>query len=98
MHDGDMLRVNSHTTWRVRQLMRRWLRETGLNAAAPVSELDRMMADNVWWLARRLYQWLVNPSRKLPTDMTLAQLAGDDGAWRVGVLALVGTPALADPG
>lgn len=77
IYDGDMLRVNSHTTWRVRQLMHRWLRETGLNAAAPVSELDGMMADYVWWLARRLYQWLVNPARKLPTGMTLAQLAGD---------------------
>lgn len=77
MHDGDMLRVNSHTTWRVRQLMRRWMRETGLGAAAPASVLDDVMADNVWWLARRLYQWLASPSRRLPIGGTLAQLAGD---------------------
>ena len=36
MHDGDMLRVNSHTTWRVRQLMRRRMRETGLGAVMPI--------------------------------------------------------------
>jgi hypothetical protein len=77
IHDGDMLRVNSHTTWRVRQLMRRWMRETGLDAEAPASELDGITAENVWWLARRLYEWLASPARKLPAGATLAQLAGD---------------------
>jgi len=77
MHDGDMLRVNSHTTWRVRQLMRRWMRETDLHADTPTSELDGIMAEDVWWLARRLYHWLANPARKLPTGVTLTQLAGD---------------------
>jgi hypothetical protein len=77
MHDGDMLRVNSHTTWRVRQLIRRWMSETGLDAAASASALDDITADNVWWLARRLFHWLASPSRKLPTGATLAQLAGD---------------------
>lgn len=78
MRDGDMLRVNSHTTWRVRQLVRRWMRETGLEAADPASALEGITEDEVWWLARRLYQWLVNPARKMPTGVTLAQLAGDD--------------------
>jgi hypothetical protein len=77
LHDGDMLRVNSHTTWRVRQLMRRWLKETSLDVEAPTSALDGMTTENVWWLARRLYQWLANPARQLPTGETLAQLAGD---------------------
>jgi len=77
MRDGDMLRVNSHTTWRVRQLVRRWMREIGLEAADPTSALEGTAADDVWWLVRRLYQWLVNPSRELPTGVTLAQLAGD---------------------
>jgi hypothetical protein len=36
------------------------------------------MADDVWWLARRLYLWLASPSRRLPTGVTLAQLAGAD--------------------
>jgi hypothetical protein len=78
MRDGDMLRLNSHTTWRVRQLVRRWTREIGLEAADPSSALEGIAVDEVWWLARRLYQWLVNPGRKMPTGMTLAQLAGDD--------------------
>jgi hypothetical protein len=25
MHDGDMMRVNSHMTWRARQILRRWM-------------------------------------------------------------------------
>jgi hypothetical protein len=78
MRDGDMLRVNSHTTWRVRQLVRRWMKEIGLEAADPTSALEGTEADNAWWLVRRLYQWLVNPGRELPADVTLAQLAGDD--------------------
>lgn len=52
MHDGDMLRINSHTTWRVRQLARRWMRETGLKATDPASAFEGMTADAVWWLAQ----------------------------------------------
>ena len=40
MRDGDMLRVNSHTTWLARQLVRRWMRELGLEAADPTSALE----------------------------------------------------------
>jgi hypothetical protein len=132
MRDGDMLRVNAHTTWRARQLVRRWARDIGLEAAGPTSALDGATVDAVWWLTRRLHQWLVNPSRELPTGVTLGQLAGDEamtcpstrrtpttasarsasrlrtrgavrlraycGARRAGMLALVGTPALACPG
>jgi hypothetical protein len=76
MCDGDMLRVNSYTTWRVRQLMRRWMRDTGLGTAAPTAALDGLTTEGVWWLGRRLYLWLVRPSRGLPTGVTLAQLAG----------------------
>jgi hypothetical protein len=77
MRDGDMLRVNSHATWRVRQLVRRWMRETGLEAADPAQALEGITVDEVWWLAGRLYQWLASPARKMPTGVTLAQLAGD---------------------
>lgn len=77
LSDGDMLRVNSHTTWRVRQLMRRWMRETGLEAESQISALDTLAMENTWWLARRLYRWLVNPARRLPTGVTLLQFAGD---------------------
>lgn len=78
LRDGDMLRVNSHTTWRVRQLVRRWMREIGLEAADPASALEGTAADDVGWLVERLYRWIVDPSRLLPTGVTLAQLAGDD--------------------
>jgi hypothetical protein len=71
LHDGDMLRVSSHTTWRARQLMRRWMRETGLDADAPASAFDGIMAEDAWQLARRLYRWLVSPARMLPTGVTL---------------------------
>jgi len=77
LSDGDMLRVNSHTTWRVRQLLRRWLRENGMDAASPASALDDVTADGAWKLASRVFGWLVNSSRVLPTGVTLAQLAGD---------------------
>ena len=75
MRDGEMLRINSYTTWRVRQLMRRWANETGLAAGSPLSSLDDIEAEDVWQLAVRLYLWLANPRRKLPTGVTLAQLA-----------------------
>jgi hypothetical protein len=78
MRDGDMLRVNAHATWRARQLVRRWARDIGLDAAGPTSALDGVTEDAVWWLARRLHLWLVSPRRELPTGMTLVQLAGDD--------------------
>jgi hypothetical protein len=95
IHDGDMLRVNSPATWRVRQLTRRWVRECGLDPEAPASELDGITEDDVWWLARRLYQWLASPVRRLPTGVTLAQLAGDglaeykdDAVARLGAFAV----------
>jgi hypothetical protein len=78
LEDGDLLRASSHATWRVRQLIRRWMREAGLDAGSPASALDEITAEGTWQLAGRLYQWLASPVRKLPTGVTLAQLAGDD--------------------
>ena len=78
LHDGDMLRANSHATWRVRQFMRRWMREAGLDADASASAFDRITAEDAWELARRLFVWLTSPVRKLPTGVTLAGLAGDE--------------------
>ena len=48
--------------------------ETGLAAGSPLSSLDDIEAEDVWQLAVRLYLWLANPRRKLPTGVTLAQL------------------------
>jgi hypothetical protein len=78
MRDGDMLRINSHTTWRVRQLMRQWRGEIGVPAGAPLAALDQVDADDAWQLAIRVYRWLTNPGRTLPTGPTLAQVAGSD--------------------
>ncbi len=77
LEDGDMLRANSHATWRVRQLMRRWMRVAALDADTPASAFDDITAEGVWQLATTLYAWLTSPVRKLPTGVTLAQLAGD---------------------
>lgn len=73
--DADMLRINSHTTWRVRQRLDGWIAEAGLHADGPASDLDRVPAADVDRLAFRVFRWLVNPRRKLPTGMTLGELA-----------------------
>ncbi len=78
LDDGDMLRINAHTTWRVRQIIRRWRAEVGLTPESHVTVLDAVEADAVDWLAVRIFRWLVTPTRRLPTGMTLAELAGDD--------------------
>ena len=78
LDDGDMLRASSHATWRVRQLIRRWMRDAGLDAGTPASAFDSITADEVWRLATRLYAWLASPARKLPSGVTLARLAGGD--------------------
>jgi hypothetical protein len=78
MHDGDMMRINSHMTWRARQLLCRWMTETGLVADGPVSSLDSVAAEDIESLAIRVFRWLVNPDRKLAIGVTLAELANDD--------------------
>lgn len=76
--DGDMMRINSHMTWRVRQLLRRWMAETGLTARDPAAALDGVATADVEQLVIRLFRWLVSPGRKLVTGGTLIELAGDD--------------------
>src|SRR6266511_1540308 len=76
--DGEMLRVNAHTTWRVREVVRRWRAEMGLTARSPMAAVDGLDTDHVGWLAVRIFRWLVNPGRRLPTGVTLADLAGAD--------------------
>jgi hypothetical protein len=78
VHDGDMMRINSHMTWRVRRILHRWMTETGLAADGPLLALDGVPAEDVEWLAVRVFRWLVNPGRKLVTGATLAELAGAD--------------------
>ena len=94
LHDGDMMRVSSHMTWRARQILHRWMTETGLAATGPLSALDDVAAEDVEWLATRVFRWLVNPSRRLITGVTLAELARgdlpeyeDDASLRLGGFA-----------
>ncbi|SBT46921.1 hypothetical protein GA0070621_2753 [Micromonospora narathiwatensis] len=76
--DGDMLRINSHTCWRVRQTIRRWRREVGLAADADAGRLDDGSVDDWDGLAVRIWRWLVNPQRLMPSGFRLVEIAGDD--------------------
>ncbi len=76
--DGEMLRINSHTTWRFHQRLIRWVGERGLSSHGSTSDLDQIPVEEVDHLAGRLCRWLVNPRRKLPTGTTLRELAGND--------------------
>lgn len=81
--DGQMLRVNAHSTWRVRQLVRRWRTELGLFDDLLAQQGPDLDPDDVIWLAARIWRWLINPGRRLPTGQTLADLAGDElGEYR----------------
>lgn len=77
--DGDMLRINSHTTYGVQKRLNGWLRTHELEVDGATSELDDVDLDDVEELAVLLYAWLTRPQRRLPTGMTLAQLAESVG-------------------
>jgi hypothetical protein len=79
LSDADMLIINSHSTWRVRQLAHRWRRDLGLPYDTPTAVIDDSTSD-FDWLGSRLYTWFTNPHRRLPTGHILAELAGDDMA------------------
>lgn len=79
LSDADMLIINSHSTWRVRQLLHRWRRDLGLPYDTPTVAIDDITGD-FGWLGSRLYAWFANPHRKLPTGQFLGGLAGDDMA------------------
>jgi hypothetical protein len=68
LHDGDMLRISSHTSWRLDQLLRRWRVQMGIAPDAPAHSLDEIGFDDFRWLGGRIYQWIVNPSRRLLTQ------------------------------
>ncbi|MCP2342036.1 hypothetical protein [Actinomadura rupiterrae] len=76
LHDGDMMRVNSHTTWRVKQRLAGWLVETGLSEDSRTVDLQTLPFEDVERLMQRLYRWFINPGRTLPTGQTLGELAG----------------------
>jgi hypothetical protein len=73
--DGAMLRVNAHTTWRVREIVRRWRSDIGVAPGVSAKMLDDLDTDHVDLLAVRIWRWLVRPSRRLPIGLTLTELA-----------------------
>ncbi|HUY45577.1 MAG TPA: hypothetical protein VMV92_07605 [Streptosporangiaceae bacterium] len=78
LHDGDMLRINSHMSWRVRQLIWRWRTQMGLAPDALAESLDEIDFEDFCWLGTRIYQWIVNPHRRLPTGALLRDVAQED--------------------
>ncbi|MEU4448264.1 hypothetical protein AB0K14_38340 [Actinosynnema sp. NPDC050801] len=95
LSDGDMLRVNSPTTHRVRDMIRRWRTDCGIDAHSPTTALDALDAEAVDWLMGRLCRWLIDPDRRLPTGVTLADIAGDDlDAFADHVAKTLGTVAI----
>lgn len=78
LHDGDMLRISSHMSWRLDQLLWRWRTPIGIALDAPAHSLDEIGFDDFRWLGGRIYQWIVNPGRRLPTGVTLRDVAREN--------------------
>jgi ATP-binding cassette subfamily B protein len=75
LRDGDMLRVNSHMSWRLDQFLWHWHSQLGFPPDAPARSLDEITLDEFRWLCTRVYQWIVNPERRLPVGTTLGNVA-----------------------
>ncbi len=52
LHDGDMLRINSHASWRVRQILSRWRAQMGLAPGAVAESLDEIDSEREFHLGR----------------------------------------------
>ncbi|MEU6971386.1 hypothetical protein AB0A71_27320 [Kitasatospora aureofaciens] len=74
LSDGDMMRINSYTTHGVRQRLRGWATEYGVSTSTSEG-LAGLTVEDADALAHRLFRWLTNPTRKLPTGATLGELA-----------------------
>ncbi len=55
LHDGDMLRISSHMSWRLDQLLCRWRTQMGIAPDAPAHSLDEISFDDFRWLGGRIY-------------------------------------------
>lgn len=77
LSNGQMLRVNSSTTWRIRQLLAHWLAEAGFSLHTSTSDLNSIPAGDAEYLATQVYRWLASPRRKLLDGLTLGELARD---------------------
>ncbi|MYT28116.1 MULTISPECIES: hypothetical protein [unclassified Streptomyces] len=74
LSDGDMMRINSHTTHGIRQRLTGWTTEFGITSGSSAA-LAEVTVEDVDLLAHRIFRWLTNPKRKLPTGITLSELA-----------------------
>ncbi|MEV7680371.1 hypothetical protein AB0O64_17750 [Streptomyces sp. NPDC088341] len=74
LSDGDMMRINSHTTDAIRRRLARWTTEAGITSASGTA-LTKIDVEDVDTFAIRLFQWMTNPKRKLPIGITLGELA-----------------------
>jgi hypothetical protein len=72
--DGDMMRINSYTTDALRRRLKGWCIESGITSAGSAA-LAGTDVEDVDVLAGRLFRWLTNAGRRLPTGMTLGELA-----------------------
>jgi hypothetical protein len=74
LSDGDMMRINSHTTDAIRRRLARWTTELGITSASS-TELAKVGVEDADAVAIRLFQWMTNPKRKLTIGITLGELA-----------------------
>jgi hypothetical protein len=75
LSDGDMLRINAYTTHGIQRRLDGWMREYMLEPEGPLAQLDDLEPEDVEDLIGLLATWLTRPERRLPTGLTLAQLA-----------------------
>lgn len=75
LSDGDMMRINSATTHGIQQRLAGWMREYDIDAGDPTDVLDDFDLEDIEDLAARIHRWLTRPDRRLPTGMTLVELA-----------------------
>lgn len=68
LSDTDMYRINTHTTSKVRERLRRWRRQEGIRTIADVANADPEPLERVLY---NLYRWFTNPKRVLITGVTL---------------------------
>ncbi|MGW7610327.1 hypothetical protein ACWGKW_24210 [Streptomyces sp. NPDC054766] len=74
LSDSDMMRLNSHTTQAIRRRLAGWAIEFNVSSASS-SSLAAVDVESVRALSALLIRWLVRSDRKLPTGMTLGDLA-----------------------
>ncbi|MFD4696548.1 hypothetical protein [Streptomyces niveus] len=74
LSDGDMMRINSHTTDAIRRRLARWTTEIGITSASGIA-LAEVDMEEVDTFAIRLFRWTTNPKRKLTIGITLGELA-----------------------